>query len=84
MEDPARFLPASNKVFEASIWAAIYLIWRTRNEFVFQNIIRTAQRVFEDIQIQAFLWINRRARLGSLDWDLWVANPIQTAVKILR
>ncbi|GJZ26824.1 hypothetical protein Tco_0571077 [Tanacetum coccineum] len=69
MEKEARVL------LEVVLLVAAYYIWKSRNLRVFKAKNESSSKVFQDIQIKMFEWINRRSKKHKFPWEKWVVRP---------
>ncbi|GKA98954.1 hypothetical protein Tco_0826891, partial [Tanacetum coccineum] len=69
MEKEARVL------LEVVLLVAAYYIWKSRNLRVFKAKNESNSKVFQDIQIKTFDWINRRSKKHKFPWEKWVVRP---------
>ena len=53
-----------------------WIIWKKRNEVVFNNSMFTPSLIANDIQAIAFFWFHNRCILGkSVSWLDWSCSP---------
>ncbi|GJY55082.1 hypothetical protein Tco_0446746 [Tanacetum coccineum] len=69
MEKEARVL------WEVMVLVAAYYIWKSRNLRVFKAKNESNSKVFLDIQIKMFDWINRRSKKHKFPWEKRVVRP---------
>ncbi|GJS23993.1 cysteine-rich receptor-like protein kinase [Tanacetum coccineum] len=69
MEKEARVL------WEVVVLVAAYYIWKSRNLRVFKVKNESSSKVFQDIQIKTFGWINRRSKKHKFPWEKLVVRP---------
>lgn len=65
----------SRKLWNAVLRVAGYLIWKRRNDRVFRGITVNILRLFQDIQLKSYEWINRRSKSIRFEWEKWIARP---------
>ncbi|XP_071728983.1 uncharacterized protein [Rutidosis leptorrhynchoides] len=62
-------------IWQAMKWTGAYLIWRNRNNSVFQKKSWNTPGALNEIQNLSFEWISGRFRGRSLDWLTWLSSP---------
>ncbi|KAF5793118.1 putative RNA-directed DNA polymerase [Helianthus annuus] len=50
---------------------ACWLLWRTRNDQIFNNKPKQVQKLVGEIKALSFLWINSRSKKLKIDWKTW-------------
>ncbi|PWA77123.1 hypothetical protein CTI12_AA227920 [Artemisia annua] len=65
----------SRKLWNAVLRITGYLIRKRRNDRVFRGTIVNIMRLFQDIQLKSFEWINRRAKNIRFEWEKWIVRP---------
>ena len=65
----------SRKLWNAVLRVAGYLIWKRRNDRVFRGTTASLVRLFQDIQLKSYEWINRRSKSISFEWEKWIVRP---------
>ena len=61
--------------WQAVIWTSLYLIWKARNNKVFQaKQMSVANLVFE-IQLTSFFWVSHRCSSFEHSWVDWCKGP---------
>ncbi|XP_071739035.1 uncharacterized protein [Rutidosis leptorrhynchoides] len=63
------------KVWQDTKWITLYLIWKNRNNVVFQGKSGTAPVALNEIQNLTFEWITSRAKDRCFDWLTWLSKP---------
>ncbi|XP_071687280.1 uncharacterized protein [Rutidosis leptorrhynchoides] len=56
-------------------WVSAYIIWKNRNNKVFNGKCWNTPMVFNEIQIKSFEWLSPRAKGRKLEWLTWLSNP---------
>ncbi|XP_021995963.1 uncharacterized protein LOC110893153 [Helianthus annuus] len=59
------------KVLHAVILVAIWSIWKSRNEAVFQQKSPNMTKTLDEIKAMAYLWVKNRSRSMTLTWEDW-------------
>lgn len=70
------------KILQLVGFASIHMLWKNRNECVFENKSRSPEELFVRIQNDVFLWVSNRAKKVDLDRNRWFSNP-SLAVKYM-
>ena len=70
------------QVVKVVCFAVLTVIWRCRNELIFQDKRRSGEEMFFQVQKEAFHWIVSRAVKVNIDRVNWHDNP-RLAVKDL-
>ncbi|PWA53655.1 RNA-directed DNA polymerase, eukaryota, Reverse transcriptase zinc-binding domain protein [Artemisia annua] len=65
----------SRKLWNAVLRVAGYSIWKHRNDRVFKGITVNIVRLFQDIQLKSYEWINRRSDSLRFEWEKWIVRP---------
>ncbi|KAL8542626.1 hypothetical protein ACS0TY_003489 [Phlomoides rotata] len=62
-----------------SIWdCIIWIIWKTRNEFVFQQVQFSKNKFIEELQARVWGWINEKYINSSVaDYIVWIQEPMK-------
>ncbi|GJY84428.1 hypothetical protein Tco_0497804 [Tanacetum coccineum] len=79
----------SCKVWNAVLRDAGYLIWKRINDRVFRGTCGNIVRLFQDVQLKSYEWINRRSKSIKLEWEKWIRRPqncgiVQGIVEVVR
>ncbi|PWA62724.1 RNA-directed DNA polymerase, eukaryota [Artemisia annua] len=72
--DSRNFVGLSGKakdIFYGIIIVGCWCIWRARNLQKFQNKHAKVEETIGEIKSLGFLWAKNRAKIPSLNWDLW-------------
>ncbi|XP_071713042.1 uncharacterized protein [Rutidosis leptorrhynchoides] len=64
-----------SKVWQAVEWVAAYFIWKNRNNMVFRGNKWNGAIALNEIQINSFEWISKRARGKNFEWLSWLNDP---------
>ncbi|GJU75838.1 reverse transcriptase domain, reverse transcriptase zinc-binding domain protein [Tanacetum coccineum] len=64
-----------HKVWNAVLRFAGYLIWKRRDDRVFRGTCGNIVRLFQDVQLKSYEWINRRSKSIKLEWEKWIRRP---------
>ncbi|XP_071714654.1 uncharacterized protein [Rutidosis leptorrhynchoides] len=63
------------KIWEAVEWICGYLIWKNRNQKVFNNKCWSPPVALCEIQVKSFEWIAKRYKSKNIDWHTWLHKP---------
>jgi len=63
--------PSKSKVMHVVVMTTCWCLWKTRNEAVFNHRSPSVSAITVEIKNLGFLWVKRRAKWESLDWDAW-------------
>ncbi|XP_071724716.1 uncharacterized protein [Rutidosis leptorrhynchoides] len=63
-------------IWQAVTWSTSYFIWRNRNNKVFHDKSWNAPVALNEIQVCSFDWISRRIKGSTIDWNVWITNPV--------
>ena len=66
------------KFLEAALGSILWLMWKARNDVLFNNKIFRAQSVMNDLQASLFNWISYRSKCTSLSWEIWCCNQLSS------
>ncbi|GJV75495.1 RNA-directed DNA polymerase, eukaryota [Tanacetum coccineum] len=70
-------LRASRKlVLESIIEVSLWVIWKFRNQLVFDKKDWHRKDLFEHITSYSFLWFSSRNRKFHVSWNQWIQNPL--------
>ncbi|XP_022031336.1 uncharacterized protein LOC110932299 [Helianthus annuus] len=59
------------KVVSLVTQAALWVIWRSRNEAVFEGKQPRVNRMKEEIKILGYMWLKSRVKNGNISWGDW-------------
>ncbi|XP_071705575.1 uncharacterized protein [Rutidosis leptorrhynchoides] len=68
------------KIWQAVAWSCGYLIWKNRNEKIFNNKCWNPPVALSEIQVKSYEWIAKRCKTNIIDWHNWLHNPISLLV----
>ncbi|XP_076892117.1 uncharacterized protein LOC143543750 [Bidens hawaiensis] len=61
-----------SKIAVQSILAVTcWIIWLSRNDFIFKNVPFVCSKMVNDIKATSFLWVKQRSKSTNLKWDDW-------------
>ncbi|XP_071691449.1 uncharacterized protein [Rutidosis leptorrhynchoides] len=63
------------KIWQAVKWVCGYLIWKNRNQKVFNNKCWNPLVALNEIQLKTFDWIAKRCKTKKIDWLTWLNDP---------
>ncbi|XP_071695757.1 uncharacterized protein [Rutidosis leptorrhynchoides] len=63
------------KLWQAINWICLYLIWKNRNNKIFQGKSWNPPGALNEIQTKTFEWISSRVKGRQVDWLTWLSNP---------
>ncbi|XP_071688628.1 uncharacterized protein [Rutidosis leptorrhynchoides] len=70
------FSDVGKKIWQATVWTSVYLIWKNRNQKVFKNSCWSLPVALKDIQVLSYDWIAKRCKVKKFEWHDWLHNPI--------
>ncbi|XP_071726746.1 uncharacterized protein [Rutidosis leptorrhynchoides] len=62
----------SNLKKVCNVWATSYIIWKNRNQKVFQNNPWATPKLVNEVQVKTFEWISNPSRKGHFEWQQWL------------
>ncbi|XP_071734404.1 uncharacterized protein [Rutidosis leptorrhynchoides] len=68
------------KVWQAMVWTSFYLIWKIRNQKVFNKSCWSSPVALNEIQVKSFEWIAKRCKTKNIEWLDWLQNPSSLVV----
>ncbi|KAL4579428.1 hypothetical protein LXL04_015576 [Taraxacum kok-saghyz] len=69
-------------MFDVVVAVALWLIWRFRNNAIFETVKLRKDELFDDICFFSYFWISNR-RKKNLSWDRWLLSPYVFFVMLL-
>ena len=63
------------RFLEAIVGTVLWLIWKSRNNLVFNQKSFFASAVVNELQAILFTWLKYRSNRFLLDWTAWCCNP---------
>ncbi|KAJ0589978.1 putative reverse transcriptase zinc-binding domain-containing protein [Helianthus annuus] len=69
------------QVIMAIFMIAMWQIWKSRNEVVFNGRNGSVTRTVDEIKELSFLWIKERSKLKGLEWERWKDFNIRDIIK---
>ncbi|PWA85637.1 PB1 domain-containing protein [Artemisia annua] len=76
----ASFKPLQVRFFEAVLFTSAWVMWRSRNRKVFTDKSQSSVEVFKEIQQLSYNWISCRCKILSVNWDVWIDNPLEACI----
>ncbi|KAL4577094.1 hypothetical protein LXL04_013197 [Taraxacum kok-saghyz] len=67
--------PKQKKVIHAVMMVTLWVIWKARNDRIFNNRWSTPGSLLDEIKAQSFLWIKNRGKELRLNWTSWCIFP---------
>lgn len=61
------------KMVYAIFLVMFWVIWRNRNDRIFNNGAVTSRKMVEEVKMLSFLWLNHRSRKNKVEWRQWLA-----------
>ncbi|KAL4561192.1 hypothetical protein LXL04_033355 [Taraxacum kok-saghyz] len=71
-------------VIEAVASATLWMIWRYRNDVVHEARVMKKDMLFDAIREFSFQWCNSRNRKLSINWTVWLQNPLNALIMQFR
>ncbi|XP_071728520.1 uncharacterized protein [Rutidosis leptorrhynchoides] len=62
-------------ILQATFWVCAFLIWKNRNNKVFQGKCWSTPVALNEVQIKSFEWISSCVKDKKFDWLTWISNP---------
>ena len=66
----------SKYVLQGIVFTSMWVIWKERNERIFNGKRRRAIEVVESIKMTSYFWFRNRSRIQSIDWIDWCKYPL--------
>ncbi|XP_071699431.1 uncharacterized protein [Rutidosis leptorrhynchoides] len=63
------------EIWQVVEWVSGYVIWKYRNQKVFQNKETAIPNIVNEIQVKSYEWISRRSKKLNVEWQQWFINP---------
>ncbi|XP_071708224.1 uncharacterized protein [Rutidosis leptorrhynchoides] len=63
-----------SKIWQAIAWTTSYIIWKNRNQKVFNNDSWSSSKIICEVQVKTFEWISNRSRKIHKDWLQWLLD----------
>lgn len=63
------------KMRKSLLYAAVWCIWKTRNDAVFRCIIASPFKTADEIKLMTYNWVKFRSRFSSIAWFDWIVSP---------
>ncbi len=67
----------SQRLWQAVCYVTCWIIWKSRNNYVFNDGRVSVMHMLGDIQFYSFFWISHRFKMVKLLWVDWLLNPCQ-------
>nr|ABD33014.1 hypothetical protein MtrDRAFT_AC150798g19v2 [Medicago truncatula] len=65
-------MPRSSHLFQTIIWfVAAWVIWKERNNRVFQETVATSFMLIEKVKLNSFLWLKSKHLSFSYNYHDW-------------
>ncbi|KAI3497002.1 hypothetical protein L1887_39382 [Cichorium endivia] len=59
------------------VYCTFWLIWKARNDRIFNKVSITPPRLADNIMACSFQWFNHRSRKGVCNWNSWCRDPFE-------
>jgi hypothetical protein len=70
-------LPRETHLFLRIIWFAIvWVLWKERNNHVFQNAVCSSSELLEKVKLNSFLWLKANQATFMYNYHDWWKHPI--------
>ncbi|KAL4591708.1 hypothetical protein LXL04_004679 [Taraxacum kok-saghyz] len=67
--------PKQKKAIHVVMMVTLWVIWKARNDRIFNNRWSTPGSLLDEIMVQSFLWIKNRGKELQLNWNSWCIFP---------
>ncbi|KAL4570897.1 hypothetical protein LXL04_026561 [Taraxacum kok-saghyz] len=67
--------PKKRKIFLALLYGSFWIIWKSRNDILFNKIPTTPTKATDIIMTLVFDWIKHRGRFCNCVWANWCCSP---------
>ena len=64
------------KIVRGIVMVTVWVIWKTRNEKVFQQVSRQVRELVAEVKSFSFLWLKNRSKFKGIVWNDWVKDPL--------
>ncbi|PWA40390.1 reverse transcriptase zinc-binding domain-containing protein [Artemisia annua] len=76
--------PIQLKCFEVAVFSTVcnWVLWKSRNSKIFTIGSKSPNSfdLFHDVQSVSFCWINNRCTNLSIDWSIWLSDPLSACL----
>jgi hypothetical protein len=70
-------MPRTTHLFLTVIWfATVWVIWKERNNHVFQNTISDPSMLVEKVKLNSFLWLKSKQVAFAYSYHDWWRHPL--------
>ncbi|KAJ0860513.1 hypothetical protein HanRHA438_Chr13g0624471 [Helianthus annuus] len=59
------------KAIHAVCLTTMWVLWKMRNDMVFNHLSPSVQNSVANIKSLSFLWVKHRSKVSALDWEIW-------------
>ncbi|XP_071718048.1 uncharacterized protein [Rutidosis leptorrhynchoides] len=70
--------PKSSLILHCICLAALWSIWRFRNDVVFNSGLFKKSHILDHIVVSSFDWLFSRAKVAKIDWNVWLQFPLNS------
>ena len=70
--DSSNLNDKKRKVLEAVVDTTLWMLWRYRNDVVFEGNMIRKSFIFDYVHEFSFLWVSSRQKRFSINWTNWV------------
>nr|XP_043630058.1 uncharacterized protein LOC122601357 [Erigeron canadensis] len=71
LHNVAGFCKEKRMVFKGNVFVTCWILWKTRNDNVFNNGKTSTEKIVQDIKAISFLWYRIRKKKDVITWDKW-------------
>ncbi|KAK1407398.1 hypothetical protein QVD17_39014 [Tagetes erecta] len=69
--------PLKSKVSLLILYTVLWMIWKNRNNWIFERRRARIEILMEDIKVNALHWVKFRCSKTVVDWEKWSSNPYE-------
>ncbi|XP_021979879.1 uncharacterized protein LOC110876004 [Helianthus annuus] len=68
------------KIINVVIQAALWNIWKSRNDKEFEGHLRNEKEILDNIMEDSFIWVKTRSKIQGIVWERWLDFNIRDVV----
>ncbi|MFS7921421.1 putative reverse transcriptase zinc-binding domain-containing protein [Helianthus anomalus] len=69
------------KIINVVIQAALWNIWKSRNDKEFEGHLRNEKEILDTIKEDSFIWVKMMSKIQGIVWERWVDFNIRDVVR---